>query len=232
MKITGWDKFQGYKKRGPDWIKLHLSLLDKPQFLGLPVVARAVLPSLWLTAARISEEGELPDDIRVLAVLSHVAEAEIREAFPALVAGGFISCDKPVATTATVMSGEKRESRGEQRESIPAPSAPAPLVPVVPSWSREACDDWAAHLGTPPGGRVGAALKPLVKAHGWERVRPLWREACESAANETDPSYFTPEVFARTFKARMATPKGRGKPTTQDRTAANLSAWIAAKEGA
>lgn len=114
------------------------------------------------------------------------------------------------------------------KERLPAPSVPA----VALSWSQEACDDWKAHLGTPPGGRVGAALKPLVREHGWEKVRPLWREACEQAALETDPSYFTPEVFARTFKARMTTPRGRGKPTVQDKTAANLTAWIAAKEGA
>jgi hypothetical protein len=37
LKITGWDKFQGYKKRGPDWIKLHLSLeVGDPERLATP----------------------------------------------------------------------------------------------------------------------------------------------------------------------------------------------------
>jgi uncharacterized protein YdaU (DUF1376 family) len=122
---------------------------------------------------------------------------------------------------------------------LPPPRAEAPLVPVVegpekpfekvplPSWSREACDDWKAHLGTAPGGRVGAALRPLVREYGWERVRPLWQEACEQAALETDPSYFTPEVFARTFKARLAAPKGgRRKPGVIDNNRAVLARFV------
>lgn len=121
--------------------------------------------------------------------------------------------------------------------ATPAPgNGPSAAVAPAPAaaWSREACDDWQTHLGTPPGGRVGAALKPLVTAHGWELVRPIWRTACEQAALEPDPSYFTPEVFARTFKARLASPRSgpRGsKATVQDRTAANLREWLSTKEG-
>jgi hypothetical protein len=79
------------------------------------------------------------------------------------------------------------------------------------SWSSLACDDWKEFLGTAPGGRIGNALKPLVAEHGWLKVQPLWRVACEQASNETDPSYFTPEVFARTFKARLDGKIGRTK---------------------
>lgn len=101
----------------------------------------------------------------------------------------------------------------------PAPAvADAPtetaLAAVEKPWSAEACDDWQRHLGTPPGGRIGHALKPLLAKHGWGVVQPLWREACERAAAEPDPSYFTPEVFARTFQARLSAPN-HGPPRKQ-----------------
>ncbi len=196
MKITGWEKFQGYKKRGPEWIKLHLSLLDQPQYLALPIVARATLPALWLTAARLSEAGELPDDLRVLSVLSHVAERELRDSIPALVAGGFVSCDGVVASPATELSGEreKRESRGEGE--IPSPAAPVAMVPAVVSWSKTACDDWIDRYGgTAPGGQIGKALKPLVEKHGWPAVRQAWRSYLE----QSEAEYASASRFAATF---------------------------------
>jgi uncharacterized protein YdaU (DUF1376 family) len=117
--------------------------------------------------------------------------------------------------------------------AAPAGVVLTPEVVKAPSWSAEACDDWQAHLGTPPGGRIGNALKPLVKAHGWELVRPLWREACERAASEPDPTFFTPEVFARTFKARLTSPAtARGKPGVSERNAEHLRTWIDSKERA
>jgi hypothetical protein len=239
MRIADWSRFQGYKKRGPDWIKLHLSLLDQPQYLRLPIVAQAVLPSLWITAARISEEGELPDDLAVLAVLSHRPEAQLREALPSLIAAGWIVCDEVVAGTATELSGEREESERErERESVAPPSAPPAQLALVerpakpapkPSWSAEACDGWKAHLGTAPGDRIGKALRPLVTEHGWDKVRPVWQAACESAASEPDPSYFTPEVFARTFKARLTAPKARASPRAPvtEQNKAVLDKWEA-----
>ena len=71
-----------------------------------------------------------------------------------------------------------------------------PIVAEVVSWSREACDDWIARFGgTAPGGRIGAALAPLVKAHGWPSVREAWR----SYLAQTDAQYASPQRFAATF---------------------------------
>jgi Helix-turn-helix domain len=68
---------------------------------------------------------------------------------------------------------------------------------VSGSWSREACEDWASRFsgGTAPGGRIGKALEPLVKAHGWTEVRPRWRAYLAAA----DARFAGAERFAATF---------------------------------
>lgn len=124
-------------------------------------------------------------------------------------------------------------SNGNEPAPAAAVALPAVIATVEKLWSTEACDDWQHHLGTPPGGRIGAALKPLLAKHGWGVVRPLWREACERAAAESDPSYFTPEVFARTFQARLGAPKGRahGPPGIIERGAVEARKFLESRKG-
>jgi hypothetical protein len=98
------------------------------------------------------------------------------------------------------------------------------------SWTREACDDWiTAYRGTAPGGRIGKALKPLVDEHGWAAVRESWR----AYLAQVDAQYASPQDFAAKYGrwsgAVVAAPRN-GKPSVQDRTAANLQAWIESKE--
>lgn len=90
-------------------------------------------------------------------------------------------------------------------------------------WSREACELWQRFLGVPPGGRIGKALKPLVGAHGWSAVRPLWRDYLEQAVTEDDPKWASPQAFAATFTARFrkARPQARAEePPPPDVSAA------------
>lgn len=187
MRIADWSRFQGYTKRGPAWIKLHTSLIDQPQFLALPLVARAVLPVLWITAARLTDDGSLPDDLALLAVLSHCPEQELRDSLKALRTAGFIECDESVAVVATPLSHQtERETEGEEKRIAAAP----------PSWSREACDVWIARYGgTAPGGRIGKALKPLVDRYGWPAVRVAWL----SYLTQSDAEFASPQRFAATY---------------------------------
>lgn len=111
-----------------------------------------------------------------------------------------------------------------------APAAPRAVV-KAPSWTREACDDWTtAYNGTAPGGRIGKALAPLVKQHGWDAVRTAWR----AYLSQTEAEYASPQRFASTFGRWTGTaPATKPKAgTVQDRTQANLMAWIDSKEGA
>lgn len=130
-----------------------------------------------------------------------------------------------------------QESRaGSEIAPAAADAPPGSLAPVEKSWSQEACDIWAEHMGSIEaigGGRIGHALKPLLAKHGWGTVRELWQRACAQAASEVDPEYFTPEVFARTFKARMTavTPRSRGRPSVGEQALAAAAEFIGGKGG-
>jgi hypothetical protein len=73
------------------------------------------------------------------------------------------------------------------------------------SWSDDACGLWKEYLGSVKsmGGRIAGALKPLVEENPWPVIRPLWVDALQDAVTWDDPGRFTPEIFARAFKARM-----------------------------
>lgn len=95
---------------------------------------------------------------------------------------GKLGSDEPPPTAAT--PGEARDL------------ALAVLGPPAGAWSREACDDWVDRFGgTAPGGRIGAALKPLVKRIGWDEVRPAWRRYLA----EKEADFATAQDFAAKF---------------------------------
>lgn len=52
IKIKNFEEYQHYKHRNPPWIKLHLSLLDDPDFLRLPDASKWHYIGLLLLASR------------------------------------------------------------------------------------------------------------------------------------------------------------------------------------
>jgi len=93
-----------------------------------------------------------------------------------------------------------------------------------PSWSAEACDDWLKRFpgSSPPGARIGAALKPLVTAHGWPGVRPVWGFYLAS----TPADFLNPQTFAAKFgefQRRMAGGAPRDTPARHFRSEQALS---------
>jgi uncharacterized protein YdaU (DUF1376 family) len=127
------------------------------------------------------------------------------------------------------------ENGNEPSPAVAGAALAAPSPPEEKPWSVEACDDWEANLGdvASMAGRIGKALKPLLGKHGWGTVRELWQRACAQAAAESDPEYFTPEVFARTFKVRLTapTPRSRGRPSVGERQLAAAAEFIRGKGG-
>lgn len=87
-------------------------------------------------------------------------------------------------------------------------------------WAREACDDWIGrHGGTAPGGRIGQALKPLVKKHGWPAVRPAWHNYLA----QTEPEYVSPQRFAATYARWLSDQPRQDKKLDASREA--IVAW-------
>jgi hypothetical protein len=44
-------------------------------------------------------------------------------------------------------------------------------------WVVAACNDWNARFGpgSAPGGRIAGGLGPVIRANGWEKIRPAWQ---------------------------------------------------------
>lgn len=133
MKIAKWETFQGYQKTGPKWIKLHAGLIDKPEWMRLPLVAKAVLPLLWIAASRSGSTGELPEEPAMLSMLCHMKESEVLEALPSLIAAGFVECEGFIASPAKDLSQpvreecrpRERERESKDREPFQPPSSPS-----------------------------------------------------------------------------------------------------------
>jgi hypothetical protein len=120
----------------------------------------------------------------------------------------------------------------EPEPTFPAPAAPAAVVPLARSWSREACDAWIARFGgTAPGGQIGKALKPLVDRHGWQEVGRAWvAYLAQSEAEYASASRFA-ATYGRWSGAAPPGAKAGGRAGVEARTRANLESWVAGKEG-
>lgn len=52
LRVKNWSTYQSYKDRSPPWIRLHVKLLENFQYHRMSLEARALLPMLWLLAAK------------------------------------------------------------------------------------------------------------------------------------------------------------------------------------
>jgi uncharacterized protein YdaU (DUF1376 family) len=231
--------------------------------LEWPVIREKVLAKFdvsedgqWLSNRTATEVNAVSDSLSE----AQAAKGKARAAGAARVKGRFTSpasrstsrktsqppAEEPAAPPASVsvavsVSGSVTGSVSETENGSSGADAPAALTTTPPPeekpWNLEATDVWERHLGSvnagKMGGRIGAALKPLLQKHGWGPVRELWERACEQAASEADPEYFTPEVFARTFSARMRAPpaKARGRSSVGERQLGAVAAFLERKGG-
>jgi hypothetical protein len=106
-------------------------------------------------------------------------------------------------------SADSRHKTHDSRRKTPGTGAVSAKKP----WTSEAGDDHREFLGEPSFERIGKALGPYVKDHGWPTIRPIWRDACKAAAGWVQPSRFTPELFVRTLNAEI---NKRPKPVDPD----------------
>lgn len=108
-----------------------------------------------------------------------------------------------VTVTEHNRTDQSRTDQKNERTSVAV--APAP-------WSAEAIDDWNDRYGkgSAPGGRIGAALKPLVQAHGWDAVRPAWKRYLSESTH--------PSPSAQDFAAHYGAWNGKAGPIESART--------------
>lgn len=129
---------------------------------------------------------------------------------------------------------EQEQSRSEQ--SLAAGAAPPIEAEIVrePSWNQKACGEWTRFQGSVNkalGARITNALRPLVDEHDWSVVAPLWVTALEEAATWDDPGRFTPEIFARSFMARLRQSQGEVRAPPNPKARARQDSAIAGITG-
>lgn len=116
LSIRNWERFQGYKRRGPPWIKLHVGLLENYEFYELPERLGLAVILLWLLASRT--DNSFPDNADWLSQAIHlpIEPADIE----ALVGAKWLvrkHNDNSVAAPATRPSLTQRRNRSPETET-------------------------------------------------------------------------------------------------------------------
>jgi hypothetical protein len=110
LRVKNWERYQGYARRGPKWLKLHLSTINDPAWIRLPTVAKAFLPAAWIVAAGQGTDGEIPDDIAILSVLSHMPPEDVLSGVQHCLAAGFLIGEISGAAPATELAQPSRKA--------------------------------------------------------------------------------------------------------------------------
>ena len=76
LAIRNWAKYQHYKDRRPLWVKFHMSFLDDPDIMALPIPTRLLSVSILLLAA--NKENQIPNSPKWMAVELNMPEATIK----------------------------------------------------------------------------------------------------------------------------------------------------------
>ncbi len=106
-----------------------------------------------------------------------------------------------------------------QANLAPTPSSSSSSSPAssrkkegAAGWAHHACELWEQAMGgTPPGGRIGKALKPLVAKHGEAEVLARWEAYLGS---DDDPRFKSPQDFASKYGALAGATAGRSDELT------------------
>ena len=123
FRPRNWEKFQGYKKRGPSWIKLHTQLLQDYDFHCLSERQQLALIWLWLHYAQHGRPLPTPPEHlgrttkaarRHLAHIFKVAPQHVGRIFDALLSNHFIELvSESVADSAIPVAEVSQISRPE-----------------------------------------------------------------------------------------------------------------------
>jgi hypothetical protein len=98
-------------------------------------------------------------------------------------------------------------------------------LPASPAWSQEACQDWIDRVGgIANGGKIGGALKPLVKKFGWIPVRKAWKQFLSQQNTKAIQPHWFAERYgewaqAVSFQERAALIEARRRELPDERAA-------------
>lgn len=147
-KIKNWETYQQYKDRNPAWIKLHVDLLDDPDYHELKAEDAKYLILIWLAAAKHKEDGELPP-LKKLAYQLHITEEKIMSILAGLSHWIITDCTEAYGKVQNrIPEGEgegekeKEKTRTQKSEKINF----AEFVTLLPAEHEKLCSEYGASM--------------------------------------------------------------------------------------
>ncbi len=126
LAVRNWQRFQHYRSRTPDWIKLHLELLHDEKLKALPIPTRLLFDQMLLLAGTF--QNAVPNSPEVISTLTGIAPEACREGIDQLLQGRWLSEKQTRRSTSKPARTEKsreEEIREETAEASPEePKAP------------------------------------------------------------------------------------------------------------
>ena len=113
LRPKGWDKFQHYKDRCPQWIKLHRDLLTDREFMCLPIASKAIAPLLWLLASE-SKDGTFDGSLDELQFRLHISRKDYEDGLKPLIDKGFFVLDGAMLAECLQDAIPERETETER----------------------------------------------------------------------------------------------------------------------
>mgnify|MGYP001610464632 CR=1 FL=1 len=97
LRITNWSRYQHYKNRNPPWIKLHVQLLQSPEWVSLSESGRLLALVCMMIAPRFG--GKIPNDAKYL---QGVGLFKRKPNLTELISCGFL--EKPLANASLALA--------------------------------------------------------------------------------------------------------------------------------
>jgi hypothetical protein len=113
LSIKNYEQYQHYKQRNPPWIKLHLSILDDPDFLDLPDASKWHYIGLLLLASR-HENAIKPDFNYIKNRLGLNAKLDLTQRFLKDHVQASSASTKALLTNSEIGGSETEESRDRE----------------------------------------------------------------------------------------------------------------------
>lgn len=122
LQPKNWDKFQQYKDRKPQWIKLQRDLLNDFSYASVQIGTKATLPLLWLLSSEY-DDGVIDASIEEIAFRVHIDVKTVSKAIDELLSLGFyVDLDADVQDCTEVYKNVPREEKKREeteKEEIP-----------------------------------------------------------------------------------------------------------------
>ena len=132
FRPRNWDKFQGYTKRGPKWIKLYTALLSDPDFKrNLTELQQWHCVQIWMLYAKVGKE--LPWDCGYVAAQLQAYSGTVGKTLKALESFGYIELvNKSVAKVSHQTETETETEKKGLPNGSPKESPAAPALALEP----------------------------------------------------------------------------------------------------